>query len=267
VADSYDKVRPGPLPDAVDWLLPEGCLIAVDLAAGTGLFTRAIEGRVPRVVAVEPDQRMRDVLAQRSPGIEVLAGAAEEMPLPDAYADAVLVSTAWHWFDPERAVPEIARVLKDGGRLGVVWTSRDRDPDWVAELDILRNGGAAEPQAIAEVRAHLERHHSVTLPAGARFGAPEVASFRSSRTLSVDDALDWLATSSQFIMAAPPDRAADRVRLRAALAKRSAGSGLVDMPVRSWCWRATRLPRGLPVLTRQSSTGGRPRKRAWLAAG
>jgi SAM-dependent methyltransferase len=244
VAGSYDKVRPGPVPDAVDWLLPPGCAVAVDLAAGTGLFTRAIEGRVPQVVAVEPDRRMRDVLAQRSPGAHVLAGTAEELPLPDSYADAVLVSTAWHWFDPERAVPEIARVLKDGGRLGVVWTSRDRDEDWVAQLDVLRAGGVAEPAAIAEVRAQLERHHSVTLPAGARFGTPEIASFRSARTLSVDDTLDWLATSSQFITAAPQDRAAHLVQLRASLTERSGGSGLVDMPLRSWCWRATRLPRG-----------------------
>ncbi|HTU72311.1 MAG TPA: class I SAM-dependent methyltransferase [Trebonia sp.] len=243
VADSYDKVRPGPLPGAVDWLLPAGCQVAVDLAAGTGLFTRAIAARVPQVTAIEPDQRMRDVLARRSPGVRVLAGTAEEMPLPDCWADAVLVSTAWHWFDPERAVPEIARVLKDGGRLAIVWTSRDRDPDWVAELDILRNGEAPEPQAIAEVRAYLERHHSVTLPAGAQFGTPEVTSFSSSRTLSVPDTLDWVATNSRFITAPPEDREARLVRLRAALVKRSGDSGLVDMPVRSWCWRATRLPR------------------------
>jgi SAM-dependent methyltransferase len=243
VADSYDKVRPGPLPEAVDWLLPDGCLLAVDLAAGTGLFTRALEGRVPRVVAVEPDQRMRDVLARRSPGVRVLAGTAEELPLPDSYADAVLVSTAWHWFDPERAVPEIARVLKDGGRLAIVWTTRDRDPDWVAELDVLRDGGAPESQAFAEARARLERHHSVTLPARARFGTPEVASFSSSRSLSVQDTLDWVATNSRLITAAPEDREARLVRLRAALTRRSGDGGLVDMPVRSWCWRATRLPR------------------------
>jgi SAM-dependent methyltransferase len=227
----------------VDWLLPDGCLVAVDLAAGTGLFTRAIEGCVPQVVAVEPDGRMRDVLAQRSPGVQVVAGTAEEIPLPGSFADAVLVSTAWHWFDPERAVPEIARVLKDGGRLGVLWTSRDRDQDWVAELDLLRDARAGEPQTIAEVRAQLDRHHSVVLPGQAPFGTPEVASFAFTRRLPVDDTLDWLATSSGFITAAPGDREARMVRLRASLVKRSGDSGLVDIPLRSWCWRATRLPR------------------------
>jgi ubiquinone/menaquinone biosynthesis C-methylase UbiE len=118
----------------VDWLLPADCAVAVDLAAGTGLFTRTLGGRAREVVAVEPDERMRHVLTRRSPGVRVLDGRAEDIPLTDGCADAVFVSHAWHWFDPERAVPEIARVLRDGGRLGVVWTSRDRDEDWVAGL-------------------------------------------------------------------------------------------------------------------------------------
>ena len=138
VAESYDRVRPGPAPAAVDWLVPAGCRSAVDLAAGTGLFTRALLGRVPEITAVEPDGRMRAVLAERTEGVRVLDGRGEAIPLPDASADAVFVSTAWHWFDPALAVPEIARVLRDGGRLGVIWTSRDRAGDWVAELDLLR---------------------------------------------------------------------------------------------------------------------------------
>ena len=138
VAESYDRVRPGPASAAVDWLVPAGCRSAVDLAAGTGLFTRALLGRVPEITAVEPDGRMRAVLAERTEGVRVLDGRGEAIPLTDASADAVFVSTAWHWFDPALAVPEIARVLRDGGRLGVIWTSRDRAGDWVAELDLLR---------------------------------------------------------------------------------------------------------------------------------
>jgi SAM-dependent methyltransferase len=215
--------------------------MAVDLAAGTGLFTRALEGRVPQVVAVEPDERMRGVLAARSTGHEVLAGRAEEIPLPDACADAVFVSTAWHWFDPGRAAREIARVLRDGGRLGIVWTSRDREEDWVAELDVLRAAG--EPRTVAEVRAKLERHHAVTLPAEAEFGPARTASFGFTRTLTIEDTLDWLATSSGVITAEQADRAAGRARSRAALTARSADGRLVEMPLRSWCWRADRLPR------------------------
>lgn len=241
VAESYDKVRPGPAAAAVDWLLPPECSVAVDLAAGTGLFTRALEARVAQVVAVEPDARMRDVLAARSTGTAVLAGRAEAIPLPDAHADAVFVSTAWHWFDPGLAAREIARVLKDGGRLGIVWTSRDREQDWVAELDVLRTAG--EPRTVAEVRAKLARHHAVTLPSGAQFGPARTASFGFTRTQTIDDTLDWLATSSGVITAEPAEREAGRARSRAALIARSADGRLVEMPLRSWCWQADRLPR------------------------
>jgi ubiquinone/menaquinone biosynthesis C-methylase UbiE len=243
VAGSYDQVRPGPAAAAVDWLLPAGCAIAVDLAAGTGLFTRALGERVPEVVAVEPDDRMREVLAARSPGVRVLDGRAEAIPLPDGYADAVFVSTAWHWFDPGRAVREITRVLKDGGRLGILWTSRDREEHWVAELDLLRDTRPGEPRTVAAVREKLARHHSVTLPQDAELGPAQTASFGFTRTLTVDDTLDWLATSSGYITAAQADREATLGRLRTSLMARADGNELIQVPLRSWCWRANRLAR------------------------
>jgi SAM-dependent methyltransferase len=248
----------------MDWLVPAGCEVAVDLAAGTGLFTRALLGRAARVVAVEPDARMREVLAQRSPEVDVRAGWGEALPLPDASADAVFVSTAWHWLDLPRAVPEIARVLRPGGRLGVIWTSRDRDEDWVAELDLLRPDARVEPgkgdepgeaddepqaddepRTVAEVRAELDRHHTVSLPEGSAFGAEETASFRFTRTMPVADVVEWLATTSVIITAAPADREAGLARSREALLSR-AGTGtggtgkVIEMPLRSWCWRAER---------------------------
>ena len=89
--------------------------MAVDVGAGTGLLSRALARKVPRVVAVEPDERMGAVL--RGPVARrrgVVPGRGEAIPLPDAGADGVFFSSAWHWMDPERAVPEIARVLRDG---------------------------------------------------------------------------------------------------------------------------------------------------------
>jgi SAM-dependent methyltransferase len=252
VADSYDRVRPAPAAAAMDWLVPAGCEVAVDLAAGTGLFTRVLLGHAARVIAVEPDARMRDVLARRSPELDVRDGRGEAMPLPDGSADAVFVSTAWHWLDLPRAVPEIARVLRPGGRLGVIWTSRDRDEDWVAELDLLRppaaDGSAAdpdEPTTVAEVRAELVRHHLVGLPAGSPFGPAGTASFGYSRKMPVADVLDWLATSSGLITASDADRAAGLARSEEALLSRArTGPGesgpVIEMPIRSWCWRADR---------------------------
>jgi SAM-dependent methyltransferase len=252
VAETYDRVRPGPAPAAVDWLIPAGCGAAVDLAAGTGLFTRALLGRLPDITAVEPDGRMRAVLAQRTGGARVLDGRGETIPLPDASADGVFVSTAWHWLDPALAIPEIARVLRDGGRLGVIWTSRDRADDWVAELDLLRLSAvpgearereAGEPRTADQVREELDRHHSVTLPPDAPFGRAEAASFTFTRMMEVDDVVDWLATNSAFITAPPARREAGLARCRAALLAQATGDSRVEMPLRSWCWRADRLPR------------------------
>ena len=109
VAADYDRLRPTAPPEAIDWLLPERREVVVDLGAGTGLLTRAVAGKAGHVIAVEPDERMRAVLAARTPGVEVLAGRGEHIPLPDASADVVLVSSAWHWLDPGLAVPEIAQ--------------------------------------------------------------------------------------------------------------------------------------------------------------
>ncbi|HEV3380844.1 MAG TPA: class I SAM-dependent methyltransferase [Trebonia sp.] len=257
VAESYDRVRPGPAPAAVDWLLPGGCDAAVDLAAGTGLFTRALLGRVPEITAVEPDARMRAVLADRTEGVRVLDGRAEAIPLPDSSVDALFVATAWHWFDPALAVPEIARVLRDGGRLGVIWTSRDRADDWVAELDLLRLAAVpgethywqdGDARTAHDVQEQLERHNTVTLPPDAPFASVETESFRFTRTMDVDDVVDWLATNSVFITASPADRESGLARCRAALLARAVGDSpdgrsRIEMPLRSWCWRADRLPR------------------------
>ena len=135
IAEEYDGLRPQAPQHAVDWLVPPGCGVAVDVGAGTGLFTRRLADRAAQVIAVEPDARMRKVLTARSPDVRVIEGRGESIPLPDAAADAVFVSTAWHWMDHEQAVPEVARVLRDGGRLGLIWTSRVREVDWLRDLE------------------------------------------------------------------------------------------------------------------------------------
>ena len=144
IAEDYDRFRPGPPDKAVDWLLPAGCQVAVDVGAGTGLLTRVLARKVPRVVAVEPDDRMRAVLSARSPGIEALDGRGEAIPLPDASADGVFISSAWHWMEPGPAVAEVTRVLRDGGRFGLIWTSRDSETGWLHEISLREH---ARPRA------------------------------------------------------------------------------------------------------------------------
>lgn len=243
VADDYDRLRPGPPEEALDWLVPAGCEIAVDVGAGTGLFSRALQRRVGQVIAVEPDDRMRAVLADRSPGVRAVAGRGEAMPVPDASADAVFVSSAWHWLDLDLAVPEIARVLRDGGRLGVIWTSRDRRVDWLAELDTFRGPPLPAATAADDPGSRPRRGPEITLPQDAPLQNIASASFDFARTMSVADAVDWLGTYSAVITAPATERAASLARARDALLRRADGGGLIEIPMRSSCWRADRVHR------------------------
>jgi SAM-dependent methyltransferase len=77
---------------------------------------------------------MLELLTNSLPNTPALLGTAEDIPLPDDSVDAVLVAQAWHWFDPERAIKEVARVLRPGGRLGLVWNTRDERMGWVKDL-------------------------------------------------------------------------------------------------------------------------------------
>jgi ubiquinone/menaquinone biosynthesis C-methylase UbiE len=130
-AAAYERGRPTCPPEATDWLLPGGARDVLDLGAGTGtgtgtgkLTTRLVE-RGLEVIAVDPLPEMLEVLRDSLPETRALLGTAEDIPLEDNSVDAVLVAQAWHWVDPARAIPEVARVLRPGGRLGLVWNTRD----------------------------------------------------------------------------------------------------------------------------------------------
>ena len=281
IAGEYDRLRPSPPPEAVDWLLPACRDVVVDLAAGTGLLTRALAGKVGHVIAIEPDERMRSVLQARSGGVEVLAGRGEAMPLPDASADAVFVSSAWHWMDPDRAVPEIGRVLRGGGRFGVIWTGRSPDiewlqaDDWFAEAlaERRQTGGqppggkvagaeaaSGEQPAVMRLmdqepaddladelpegdRIRDRERRQVRLPDQALFTNIETQVFRFSRYMAVHDIVDMLTTYSGLITASPELRDIGRARAAAALAERFPGAAELEIPMRSRCWRADRASR------------------------
>lgn len=134
-AESYDRLRPGYPAEAVDFVLhgrPPGRVL--DLGAGTGKLTSLLLERAEQVVAVEPDDRMRAVLAARLPTAEVLAGSAERLPLPDASVDAIFAGQAFHWFRRPDTDRELARVLRPGGVVGLIWNLPDPTPAWVREV-------------------------------------------------------------------------------------------------------------------------------------
>jgi SAM-dependent methyltransferase len=152
-AAAYERGRPSYPPEAIDWLLPNDARDVLDLGAGTGKLTIRLAERGLSVVAVDPIPEMLEVLSGSLPDVPALLGTAEEIPLPDNSVDSVLVAQAWHWFDPERAVAEVARVLRPGGRLGLVWNTRDERLGWVKDLGRIV-GHEDDPF-----------NHTVTLPA------------------------------------------------------------------------------------------------------
>src|SRR5580704_15924855 len=102
IAEDYDRCRPEPPIEAVDWVLPPSARIVAEIGAGTGALTRRLATRVREIHAVEPDARMRAVLERRVPSANVLDGRGESIPLPDDSVDAVLAASSWHWVDPDK---------------------------------------------------------------------------------------------------------------------------------------------------------------------
>lgn len=135
-AEVYERGRPGYPREAVSWLVTNLCLgpstLVVDVAAGTGKLTEALVDS--RVMAVEPVLAMGRLLRAKLPLAPVVAAVAEQLPFRSGAADAVTVAQAFHWFDATRALSEFRRVLRPGGRLGLLWNIRDRTVMWVDRL-------------------------------------------------------------------------------------------------------------------------------------
>jgi len=112
----------------------------VDLASGTGKFTRALAPLGAARVAVEPTAGMRAVFERVVPDVPVLDGTAEAIPLPSGFADAVVSAQAFHWFRPRPALKEIRRVLRPGGGVGLVWNTRDDAVRWSRRLSEILEG-------------------------------------------------------------------------------------------------------------------------------
>jgi SAM-dependent methyltransferase len=198
VAHIYERGRPPYPPAAVDWLLPAGVPRVVDLGAGTGKLTRQLHERGLPVTAVDPSDGMLAELRRVLPDVPAHRGSAEDIPLPDGSADAVLMAQAWHWVEPADAVPEIARVLSPGGRLGLLWNLRDDTEDWVRRL--------------GEIIDSDEQDRDVTV--GAPFGPVEVREFRWTHHLTRETLLDLVASRSRVILLPPDERAALLAQVR-----------------------------------------------------
>ena len=229
VAETYDRARPSYPAEAVRWLLPPDARDVVDLGAGTGKLTRELDALGLQVTAVDPSSEMLEQLHRRSPHLRTVVGSAERIPLPDACADAVLVAQAWHWVDPTTAVPEVARILRPEGRLGLVWNSRDERVGWVAELGALmdRAGGHNTPEAsIADLDGP--------------FGPLEKLEVTWTHPTTADGLVDLVASRSYVITATERDRnqLLDDVRGLIARHPELSSGTKFDLPYVTLCLRA-----------------------------
>lgn len=243
IVDRYDRFRPGLPKEAVDWLVPDGCTTVVDLAAGTGALTRSLVHRVAKVVAVEPDPRMLQTLGRNCLEARALSGTGEQIPLPDGEADAVLISMAWHWLEPRRAVPEIARVLRSGGTFGVAWNHRDLSVPWVAALDdftrVLRARAATEGAAGTGAAPTKQ---AVDPPTGSLFSPLTEMRMTWSKPVTADELVGLLGTDASAIALPVDARSAVDEQVAAYLRERLdlSGDRTVDLPIACRCLRATK---------------------------
>jgi SAM-dependent methyltransferase len=218
-ADVYERGRPdypaAAVAAIVDRLGLRPGRTVVDLAAGTGKLTRLLVPSGANVLAVEPVREMRAELERRVPGVLVLAGTAERMPLTDSYVDAVTVAQAFHWFQAKAALAEIYRVLRPDGGLALIWNARDeRDPLQAALSEIIDplEGGAPRRSG---------RDWKSLLAESGLFDRTERLLFEHVQETDEQGVVDRV-TSISFIAAAAADVRADverRVRALVAGAK------------------------------------------------
>jgi SAM-dependent methyltransferase len=226
--DEYERSRPTYPAEAAAWLVPAAASTALDLGAGTGKFTRSLVDLGLDVIAVEPDAKMLEKLVGVLPGVRPVEGTAEHMPLPDDSVDVVTMAQAWHWVDEERAIPEVARVLRPGGTLGLVWNLRDERVDWVKQLGAAMGGSEAERFTAGEVTI------------GAPFGPIETFEVGWSMPSSLEEILGLVASRSYVITATPEERERVFADVRELVTTHPdlVGHETFELPYRTRCFRA-----------------------------
>lgn len=232
-AAGYAQHRPEYPADGVRWALGAAhrpVHDVLDLAAGTGKLTAGLLPLGVAVTAVEPDDEMRGLLEHEFPEVDALAGTAEEIPLPDESVDAVVVGQAFHWFDRERALDEIARVLRPAGGVGALWNGEDDSVEWVAELMAVTDTSVA-----GVVRDHL------WVPEHARFEAFEESWFPNTHRRTIDSLAETFGTHSHMLVIPRAERDEAMERIRTFLrARPETSAGEFDMPLVTKVLRATR---------------------------
>jgi SAM-dependent methyltransferase len=229
-AADYVRYRPGYPAAAADAILnglgDPSRLTAADVGAGTGISSRLLASRGVRVLAVEPNAAMR-AAAEPHPRVQWLDGRAEATGLAAASVGLVLVAQAFHWVRVAEAVAEFHRVLAPGGRLAIMWNTRDRSDPLTAEYcqAILEARGEG-PRELAARDLEVVTAEGVT--ADGRFGVPRIGNFENEQRLDLAG-LVGRATSASYVPKHGPEFERLRGRLAEAFERHRDAAGFVRM--------------------------------------
>ena len=182
--------------------------------AGTGKLTAALVRLGADVTAVEPDPQMLAELRRAMPAVRSVPGRAEEVPLPDASVDAVLAGQAMHWFDLDRALPEIARVLRPGGVLAGLWNVDDDRVGWVAELAAISKRKSSVTLMRWRDGEGRSRQERLVQDGSELFHAAEAGEFGHVQARTADSLLATIGTHSHLLVMEEAERAGLLARIR-----------------------------------------------------
>jgi SAM-dependent methyltransferase len=225
---AYELGRPEYDDDHVAWMLDGVDGPVLDLGAGSGKLSRAVARAGFAVIAVDPDAAM----LARNDAAQTQVGSADAIPLPDHSVAAVTVGQAWHWFDPATAGPEIARVLRPAGRLGLIWNTRDTSDPFVAELAAIIGPSPAE-QMVADDSV-------LDLPGFTAFERDQ----RQRMRMMTPAEIEAMVTSRSWYILAEPEQQAEvlaGVRNLIATHRHSRGRERFEYALHSTVYRADRL--------------------------
>jgi SAM-dependent methyltransferase len=226
VAQAYAENRPDYPVEAVTWLAGESPANVLELGSGTGKLTRTLGGLGHRVVATDPSTPMLAELHQAAPGARRVAARAEQIPLTAGIVDVIIAAQAFHWFDPERALPEIARVLRPGGVLALVWNIGDFKVPWVRK--VLSLIGMTEEDDTDDPLAGSDL-----------FAVQEQRVFRHWQKLDRAALVGYISSSSAVATMTAADRATVLAEVGDIYDSYGRGHDGMLMPWRAHCFRAT----------------------------
>ncbi len=246
VAEIYDRGRPSFPREAAEWLVGTQPVTVLELGAGTGKLTEHLVALGHDVHATDPDEAMLDVLRRRLPDTRTTVAGAEDLPMADRSVDVVVAAQCFHWFDLDRALPEMARVLKPGGQAALVWNVRDARIPWVRKLSRIIGSQDAVGDDIAE-----------PLVLSGLFGFVEDATFQHWQEINRESLQDLVLSRSNIATLDDDARADKLAEVLEFYDDYGRGMDGMQMPYDARCFKAVVNDRPDPAADDEATEPGR----------